>query len=216
MEQNFDTSYYSTIAASFASEFWEPPYNTTQDLIETPIEHTLAFWETNSPINIFPNTPESLSFNESDLSCLSSETEIPSNEPITNIIDIPAIDNITFEQLEHLIFKGPETTLPCIDENELKDVLEFIEKDLSQPMKMDLSKSMEKQYKCIACQKTFTSRPGIRKHFNTKRHKEVVAASGKPDPATMQETWTKGTYDCFVCAKSFSKYTNMIDHVVTH
>lgn len=217
METNFDTSFYDSIASSMTSDYWEgEAYQSSQNFMETPIEYTLTFWEDNSQINLFPTTPESLSSCESNRSLLSSDSGNHSIETTSdNLIDIPGIDNITFEQLEGLIFKGP-VILPTIDENELQDMLEFIERDLKQPVKLDLDKNIEKQFKCVACQKTFTSRPGIRKHFHTKRHKEIVAKTGEPDPATMTETWTKETYDCFVCGKSFAKYANMIDHVVNH
>lgn len=218
MSENFDTSFYDSIASSITSDFWEAPYQSPKEIIETPIEYTLSYnWEDNTHVNLSV-TKQSLASTSSETNQSLDSSNSDKNHSITStpeLFDIPSIDDISFEQLEKLLFASP-SILPCIDEHELSDVLEFIEKDLRQPVCLTQNKFIEKQYNCIACKKSFTSRPGVRKHFSTKKHKEIVAASGEPDPATMTETWTKGTYSCFVCGKSFAKYSNMIDHVITH
>lgn len=120
-----------------------------------------------------------------------------------------------------------------IDEKALKEVLEII--DITSPTTTPSKKAPLKtsrklapykppntedetrKYICTACDKYFINRPGLRKHFKTQVHKNFVEERGIKDPVHDPTTWTiGGEHRCFVCKRAFAKYTDMIDHVVSH
>lgn len=173
-------------------------------------------------------------------SLYSVESHLESNTSLDTtikIVDTPPAQVYTIEIPDNA------DSLPPVDEKVLQEVLDIIditqtppkpaetpEQPTPEPIKFSLELISEpakptstpttddpnRKYQCIACDKFFLNRPGIRKHFRTKVHKKVVADKGIQDPVSEPQSWAIGDHKCFICGKTFAKYTDMIDHVVTH
>lgn len=70
-----------------------------------------------------------------------------------------------------------------------------------------------KFFQCFACEKTFQTRPSLKKHFKCNLHHDSVQQKKLMDPAFYLETWLINPVICPACDEHFQYYYQCVQHI---
>lgn len=178
--------------------------------LEYPIQYSLVYTgEGKNSIKLEPQSPTISTHSvESDITTDSCMSLISLG---SDLIDIP------YQMVECI------GELPILNGKQLSEALTIIENPsietipskIFAPLK-NVQPSKDKEVYCIACEKYYIDRTGLRRHFQTNLHKKCVKDSMILDPVGQPEAWVVLKYFCFICEEGFGKEIQLANHIIGH